>query len=398
VNASKYLPAQPSFGLAWGIVQRLQVANGAGSKYAITEDTMLAIEEWGVAKYKPIVMLAHVVSASAQECYEIILASRAASKLLPKDCGPDAWLRLYRQPLNVEAIVLSLLCSEVEPQLMSDTLSHWPRLRGEVMGVVEIKLRKRLTKWFTTGMPLRVIERCDRYMDRFYERYHLPQISSLLHDETARATQSPTWLYRPEFLFFMSVAMPCWLEYGKTPWELFQQARRGDFQAMENLIRLDPEVDKEQTLKGIVFRMSRQNPAQYKLLNKARAEGRKSPITLADVKFSLGSLLMKWSKEIQGIVRGELLFRSLEANTEAEYRNSMHKRIKAAREAAERTGIKCWLKAPDIKALFDAIAQDTGEGLADADFAGQPNSIYKRLERNAKMWPSLQETDISRAA
>jgi hypothetical protein len=362
---------------------------------------MLVIEEWGAAKFKPIVMLAQMVAASAGECHQVILESRRPSKVFRDrlaEIHPNAWLRLYRQPLNIEAMVLELLRSEAEPQLTGDILGHWPELRSELVVSVENAIRKRLTKWLTTGMPPKVIERCDRYMDRVYERDHLPQMRSLLQGETALATESPNWLYRPEFLFFMSVAMPCWLEYGKQPWELFQQARRGDFHVLENLIRLDPEVDKEQTLKGIVFRMRRENPAQYKLLNKARAEGRRTPITLADIKYSLGGLLMRWSKEIQGIIRGELCFRALEANTAVEYRSAMRKRIKAAREATERTGVKCWLKAPDIKALFDAIAKDSGQGLVDADFAGQPNSIYKRLDRNAKHWPSLQETDISRAA
>jgi hypothetical protein len=48
--------------------------------------------------------------------------------------------------------------------------------------------------------------------------------------------------------------------------------------------------------------------------------------------------------------------------------------------------------------LFNAVANDRGEGIVDLDFVQQVSTIYKRLARNAKLWPSLWKADKNRAA
>jgi hypothetical protein len=358
---------------------------------------MLAIEEWGRGKFKPIVALAQVVAASAQECHELILKAREPGLLATVEAGgirANAWLDLYRQPLNLEAVGLQFLCAPEQPREAVGVIVEWPLLRGKLNRVFEKGIREALTK----GVSRELIDRGQRNLDRLYKWVHLPMMRRMLQGNDAPPAEFREWLDRPEFVFLMSVAMPCWLEYQQTPWELFQQARQGDFLALEKLIRLDSEVDKDNRLKAVIFRLRQQNRPQYELLQQARCEGRKKPITLAEVKYSLGGLLMKWSTEMQDMLQGEIFFRVLVERCPTQHHDKLRKWIKAQRKQAERKGIKCRLKAPDIVWLFNAVALDLGESLIDGDFKGQPNSIYKRLDRNAKRWPTLQETDISRAA
>lgn len=358
---------------------------------------MLAIEEWGRGRFKPMAMLAHVVAASAKECHQLILESRGPWLLSREEASgirPKAWLDLYRQPFRVEAAITQFMDAPSVQQRMAELVDRWPLFRRQLDGILAAVIRDAATK----GVSQKLIERSKRYIDRVYNWVHLPSMRRMLQSDESPPAEFRQWLGKPEIVFFMSVVMPCWLEYQQTPWVLFQQARRGEFHALEKLIRLDSEGDKDDRLESVVFRLRVRNPAQHQLLQEARSEGRKTPISLTDVKYSLGGLLMKWSTELQAMLQGELFFKILEARTSPQHHGTLRKWIKMKRKQAERNGMKCRLKAPDINWLFNAIAKDSGPCLNDPDFCGQPNSIYKRLERNAKPWPSLWETDISRAA
>ncbi|MCG8587008.1 MAG: hypothetical protein MI757_20065, partial [Pirellulales bacterium] len=138
---------------------------------------------------------------------------------------------------------------------------------------------------------------------------------------------------------------------------------------------------------------------RYDELKKAEREGRTTPVTLEQVKFSLGGLLMKWSCEWeQRVLKGELLIEVMQRFVTPKNCSAIKRWTRAMRKRGERLSPGCRLNAPAIKQLFDAVARDTGEGLVDPAFVKQPNSNYKRLKRNSELWPSLRETDISRAA
>src|SRR3954454_1622841 len=69
---------------------------------------MLALEEWGRKRFKPVAALAQVIAISAKECHEIVVASRGPWLLSGED-QPNAWLRLYRQPLRLEDMMWRIL-------------------------------------------------------------------------------------------------------------------------------------------------------------------------------------------------------------------------------------------------------------------------------------------------
>src|SRR5262249_11397642 len=147
------------------------------------------------------------------------------------------------------------------------------------------------------------------------------------------------------------------------------------------------------TLQRHVFRLRNQKPQQYQLLREAAAEGQTARISQRQVKFQLGGLLMKWSSEMDELLKGVLLVDALNRGLPAVRPTALRQQFKAWRKRCERLRTGCRLTAPDIRKLFDAIAKDRGRGQVDLDFQGQPNSIYARLKRNAIGWHSLLQTD-----
>lgn len=54
--------------------------------------------------------------------------------------------------------------------------------------------------------------------------------------------QRAEFMARPEMQFFMLVWVPCWVKYDMYATQLYRQARLGDQQSLERLLRLDKRV------------------------------------------------------------------------------------------------------------------------------------------------------------
>lgn len=147
-----------------------------------------------------------------------------------------------------------------------------------------------------------------------------------------------------------------------------------------------------------VFGLRKRKPAQYRLLQEAALQGQREQTSLAKVKFLLAGLLLRYSDDWDRMGKGEALHEILLRVAPPTALPHVQRWIKAQRKAAERVVTGCRLTTPDIKQLFDAVAHDRGIAEGDRDFLGKPNTIYRRIERNAKAWRSLRDLDIRRAA
>ena len=358
---------------------------------------MRALTEWGKDRFKPMVMLAHITALATEDSHRLVLKSRGAS-ILTKFCGADAriedWLDLYRHRDWLEGVMLQAVFdaeSAVDPT-SSRGLPH--DLRRELNASLQDDLKRVLAGQVTE----REGQIAKRMIEWKYRREHLPMVRAMIEDNEPLPANTRDWLAKTEVLFFLTVAAPCWLEYRETPWSLYRRACRRKVDAMEKLLRLDPEIDKDSRLAERMFEMRRQNPDTYDFLQHARAKGRTNKVTLVDMKFLLGGLLVRWSKEMHSILQGELFFEVLEESVPLERRAEMRRLIRIRRDRAKRDSLKCRLNAADIKTLFDAVAKDRDGLLVDPDFTQQPHAIAKRLNRNSSLWPSLRKTDKNRAA
>lgn len=361
---------------------------------------MRALERWGEGRFKPIVMLGQVVALSASACHEWVLRCRGKSLLeLPeaKGISMEQWLRLYRQQSLTEGIIFRFLNSPEPVQVDENTPEEYRAFRQ----VVDFEFSEEVEGAVYDFLNGKTHNPSAMLGEKYYRQMHLPMLQQMLSDNEPVPANFREWFRLPEMIFFLGVVAPCWVEFQRTPWTLYRRVCRGGwreaFTELEQLVRIDPEVVKDTRIGSVVFEMRKQNAEGYKLLQQAARDGCKGAVNLDDVKYLLGGLLMRWSKELQPVLENlhfELMAKHALPGREAE----VQQWIKRLRKQAARNPIKCWLKAPDIKELFDAVAQDTGRGLVDDDFKGQPNSIYKRLSHNANAWPMLREADVRRAA
>jgi len=357
---------------------------------------MLAIEKWGEGKYKPMVMLAQVVAVSAESCFELIKLVRTKPPLSLPVAGNidfDEWRRLYRRHTPVQAAMLQALVEPDDPDGVEQATLQIRPMRAELRNGLREAVRYALTQ----GLTSRELRQSERLVERYYRRTHLPMVASMIRDED-ESTTGAGWVGRADFMFFVTVALPCWHLFNTSPWVLYREATSGNTNALERLLRVDPLLVGDTRIDAQLQRIFKRNRELHAGLMKAAGEGVKKEIHLSDVKFLLGGLLLRISAEWEEWLNGERLIEEIDHRVPSHKRAGFVKWAKEVRKHAARHPSHCRLTAPDVRGLFDAIAIDRGLGPIDRDFIGETASVSKRLRRNAVLWPSLWKADKKRAA
>ncbi len=354
----------------------------------------LATDRWADGRFRLMAMFAQVAAASADVCFEVLQAehrNRFLTSQFARGIEIEDWLKLYLRRSWVEGIGLQMLTAP-------EDVSARDRARSAANGVRQSLRRKMLPDTVDQAYLQRLQNVGQRQIERYYRQVHLPMLDDLLHESDEIPSTVGTWLGRPEVIFIVTVAMPCWLEFQVSPWQLFKKAAQGDFQATEQLLRLDPDADKAPLIARQMFRMRQAEPKRYQMLQRASSEGLTVNRSFAEVKYLIGGLLIEWSKEIHDAINGGLMSEILLKMSPVEMHQQLKRQIKIARRRISRSPIRCRLTASDISKLFDAVAQDRGDGPVDRDFCLEPDSRDRRLRRNAKVWPSLRNPDKRQAS
>lgn len=146
--------------------------------------------------------------------------------------------------------------------------------------------------------------------------------------------------------FFMLVVAPCWLLYRTSPTKLYRQARRGDIQALDKLLRLDALMIHDpaigQQIQSLRFRGKN---APYEKLLTASLKRPRTKITTQKLKFTIAGYL-----------------------------------------SAVATAIKFPINEPTMRALFDAYTLDKYGLDIDTDLPDGQEALRKVIERERKMW------------
>lgn len=149
-----------------------------------------------------------------------------------------------------------------------------------------------------------------------------------------------------ESSFHMLVLVPCWLLYREHPTRLYRKARLGDVDAIEKLLRLDPLLLHDPSIGKAIqaFRFANKTLA-YENLIEASLKQPKARITRKKMKYATAGLISGLSSIIQAA-----------------------------------------LTEPQIRALFDAIAQDADGSSIDTDLADSPEAFAKAINRDRAFW------------
>ena len=156
-----------------------------------------------------------------------------------------------------------------------------------------------------------------------------------------------------ESSFFMLVLTPCWLLYREHPTRLYRKARLGEPDALEKLLRLDPLMLHDPAIgrRIQVLRFTNKTAAYQNLLEaplkppKARISRKKMKYVTAGLISCLSSLIKKPLTE------------------------------------------------PEIRALFDAVAQDADGSPIDTDLPDSPEAFAKAINRDRAFWLQMFHPD-----
>ena len=149
---------------------------------------------------------------------------------------------------------------------------------------------------------------------------------------------------------------------------LLKQAREGELEALEKVLRLDKMALEDPDIRSRYYEVvNGGNAARAKRVNDALAGQPLRKLTRRKVKVALAALIQKYS----GLVNDGL------------------KDVEGELGAASDLFRMKPLTAPDLRALFDAVAKDT-KGLArDIDLPEGDHAFYMAITRELNFWQIL---------
>ncbi|GFE58739.1 hypothetical protein [Geobacter sp. AOG1] len=154
--------------------------------------------------------------------------------------------------------------------------------------------------------------------------------------------------------FFLLVMCPCFLFFQMSPTRLYRNARRGDIAAIEKLLSIDPLLLHDPSIGKQIqdLRFNNKSTSYERLLETARKPFKPKKLSRHKMKVFQAGLI------------------SFMAN-----------------------GIKQPLTEPQIRALFDAVAQDAQGKQIDTDLPDSPESFAKAIQRKREPWQKLLDPD-----
>lgn len=321
---------------------------------------MLAVEKWAEGQPLFLAIAAPQLATVAQDLH---LAFRDAKyrKILTYDFPlPDLqeWLRLYRSHREPARFIRSLFCefSSFAPT----ALSLGGSLNELSKGFQKSSNPSEILEEFSNLSPDvkgAHIQETQRSLNSVFE-WTFQEIKEEIEDPPPSPQEKEQFLgylseYEPTAGFFFLVTVPCWLLYQEAPTRLYRRARQGDVKSLERLLRLDALLIHDPSLGKPIqsLRFNRKRNAYEELIHSVLKKP-KVKITRKRMKYSVAGLI-----SAIGQVFGSPL-------TE-----------------------------PEIRALFDAVAQDYRKESIDTDLPESPEAFAKAIQRDRAMWLTVLQPD-----
>lgn len=154
------------------------------------------------------------------------------------------------------------------------------------------------------------------------------------------------------FVFMLQVALPCHFIYLTHPVKLLKDARHGNLDSMEKLLRLDSSTLFDRKIANRLHSLRFTKPSEFARLIDCANKPLKRKVTPQKFKVFLASGISHM----------------------AELQNAP-------------------LTEPEIRALFDALAKDRGHGDIDSDIPDSPDAFSKALRRDKPFWREAIKPD-----
>lgn len=315
---------------------------------------MRELEKWAKDKNILIAIISICIAYSADSCFKFLKFFKAGEHIEGYHSPPKLkeWLELYKSHRKFD-------------KYLRDTFSDFgelPKIIGEFSDQLDLnrKIRRKLgsnkfNKIF--GKEIEQIssaewEEIKKAIEEFWQKVYQLNLEDIEADIKGEVDEELAKKFRtelvkePEMLFFIRVWAPCWLLYGQLPPTLLRSARTGNIDSLEKLLRLDESTINDSKIAEIYHQAkSKKNKTVYDLMTKSLNKSPRAKITLQKIKINFAGMISTIS-------------------------------IYLCQRLTE----------PEIRALFDAIAHDTGKGDIDTDLPDSPESFSKAIQRERNAW------------
>jgi hypothetical protein len=315
---------------------------------------MTYIDEWSKDKPRFLAMAAIELAFDADECFQCAEQIKREEGFIYKLPVPplNEWLSLYKNHRRIFSLFkTTFIDSRGLAELTKDFSDNLFKNAKEIKrtGMEQFKdeynkldddEKAELTRIFQEELK----EKTEQ-IDRLHE-LQLEDIHADINDEidvklNARIKQD---INKPEIRFLLQVFLPCFLLYKDYPSRLLREARKGDIEYIEKLIRLDRSIEFDKKISEFIHG-ARKNKIIDERLRSAIANGINEKVTRKKMKMNIAGLIS---------------FISI--------------------------GMGRQLKESEIRDLFDAIAKDKGQSDVDTDIPDSQETFAKAIQRERRNW------------
>jgi len=292
------------------------------------------VELWQVKPYL-VAMLSQVMARFADDLHEI-LAFTKSQKYFPglPEPSPKEWLKLYRSHRYLDKQLSGLRHFGGLPEFLVKLYEAFQdNLKSQRIGKAQPAIPLDAEQQAMVDAALQEVLRL--FLADFESEIKNEPLTEKFK-ETAR-----TYLVTLEFHFLLKVTLPCFVCYRTSPARLLRQARLGNHEALEKLIRLDILVLSDPRIILHAYRLLHHNKYKYEaVIARAMLNAPKPKFSRVKVKYLLAAAI-------------SLISEALGAR----------------------------LNTTEIQKIFNKIAQDNsgGEVGLDPDFSEDPETFARKV-------------------
>ncbi len=294
-------------------------------------------KKWAADKSKFVAVSCHSFAMMPDFAHKALLLARDDQKLNKRLPQPpiDIWLKFYKAHKEITSTFLTFLS---DPTGFNDSLSivfdNPESLLGDddncSLEVFEANLDDHFIKKHESN-----------FYDAYISFYEAPQELFDEHNPEERMVEK---LADPIVYFIFKTYIPCWLYYGKFPIQFLREARQGNLDSLEKILRIDSSVAMDLRISKIIHNLRTTNPLKYEAIISAQLKHPQKPL-LPLLKTSLAAMIAVISE-------------------------AFGKR----------------LNEPEIRELFDAVSRDYGIDDIDTDLPESPEAFKKAIQRKMPVW------------